>query len=925
MKKLVFSLFAILVVNLTYAQTIEKLRCEYFDNPLGLDTQKPRLSWQMVSGTRGAKQTAYQILVADTEENLKKDNGNVWNSGMVKSDQSLWITYAGKALESRKRYFWKVKVWNDKNKPTAYSPTSWWEMGLLQPSDWSAHWIGKKGTEGKPPKAVELQKEFSLAKRAVRARIYVTGLGAYHLIFNGKKVGQDILTPGWTHYLKTIHYQTYEIDGEDLTIGTNFITATLGNGWWSSGLGWGGGKFAYSEGPCRLLFQMELEFYDGSRQTVISDETWKTRLSPIVSNSLYNGEVYDGRLEYGKDWENATILDDAENKTTLFGPKPEDNRNDEAETFSTKNTKLIASVVPQIQVMQELKAVKITEPRKGHYVFDFGQNLVGFTHLKVEGKAGKEVEMKFAELLTDKGLADQANLRSIRPTDKYILKGYGVEEWEPKFTYHGFRYLEVEGLPKKPDENTLVAKVIHNNVPFSGSFTTSNDLLNSIYKNITWGQHGNMHSVPTDCPQRDERLGWMGDAQIFAPTASYIMQMNGFFAKWVRDIADSQHSSGYVYDVNPKIVVGGPSKPAWGDAIVIVPYRMYQFYGDKRIIEENYEAMKNWVEYMNNHPNTKIDGIYYFQAGDFYGYGDWVPVENSPTKPIGGSYQFYSNKLLAEMAKVIGKTADSQKYTDVAQKVADKYNEVYFDPQGKSYEGNTQGANLIPLSLGITKPADRLAVAQNVAANVRAKNDHLTTGFLSTAMLLPALSDAGEHELAYKVAIQKTYPSWGYMIEKGATTMWELWNSDTEKPEGMNSRNHFAYGSIGEWFYSYLGGIKLDPLSAGFKHFMIAPMPVGDLKWVESKYESSYGPIASGWNWQGAKFVLKVSIPANASAQIQLPLSGKTNAIVKESEKLILSGNKASKAKIPGITFVKIENNKAIFEVLSGNYTFSVE
>ncbi len=417
----------------------------------------------------------------------------------------------------------------------------------------------------------------------------------------------------------------------------------------------------------------------------------------------------------------------------------------------------------------------------------------------------------------------------------------------------------------------------------------------------------------------------MGDAQIFAPTASYIMHMNGFFAKWVRDIADSQHSSGYVYDVNPKIVVGGPSKPAWGDAIVIVPYRMYQFYGDKRIIEENYEAMKNWVEYMNNHPNTKKDGIYYFQAGDFYGYGDWVPVENSPTKPIGGSYQFYSNKLLAEMAKVIGKTADAQKYADVAQKVAEKYNELYFDPKGKNYEGSTQGANLIPLSMGITKPADLLAVSQNVAANVRAKNDHLTTGFLSTEMLLPALSDAGEHELAYKVATQKTYPSWGYMIEKGATTMWELWNSDTEKPEGMNSRNHFAYGSIGEWFYSYLAGLKIDPLSAGFKHFILAPMPVGDLKWVECKYESSYGPIASSWNWQGSKFVLKINIPANTSAQIQLPLAGKTNAVIKESEKLILSGNKAPKAKISGITFLKVENNKAIFEVLGGNYVFSVE
>jgi len=345
--------------------------------------------------------------------------------------------------------------------------------------------------------------------------------------------------------------------------------------------------------------------------------------------------VYDARPEYGKDWQNAAIMDDVENKTTLFSTNEKDqvnNKNEETEIFSTKNINLKSSLVPQIQVQQEIKAIKITEPRKGHFVFDFGQNLVGFTHLKVEGKAGKEIEMKFAELLTEKGLVDQANLRSIRPTDKYILKGYGVEEWEPKFTYHGFRYVEVEGLPKKPDENTLVAKVIYSSVPFTGNFACSEDILNKIYKNITWGQRSNMHSVPTDCPQRDERLGWMGDAQIFAPTASYIMNMNGFFAKWERDIVDSQHSSGYVYDVNPKMVVGGPSKPAWGDAVVIVPYRMYQFYGGKRIIEENYESMKRWVEYLNNHPNTHKNGIYHFQTGEgdkaWYGYGDWVPVES---------------------------------------------------------------------------------------------------------------------------------------------------------------------------------------------------------------------------------------------------------------------------------------------------------
>ena len=440
MKKTIILLFISLNIFQTNAQTIEKLKCEYQETPMGLEILNPRLSWQMKATNRGAKQTAYQILVADNEADLKKDIGNVWNSGIVKSEQSIKIDYAGKTIESRKRYFWKVKVWNEKNKSTQYSESSWWEMALLKKEDWSAHWIGKNGTDGK---SIELQKEFSLGKRATRARIYVTGVGAYHLIFNGKKVGQDILTPGFINDSKAIPYQIYEISNEDLSIGINFITATLGNAWQKENM------------PNKLLFQMEMEFYDGSRQTVISDESWKTRLSPIVSNLIYMGEVYNAQLEYGKDWENAAIVDDAKSPQEL---KP--------------------LILPQMRIIKEIKAVKITEPRKGRYVFDFGQNIVGYAYLQTEGKATKEVELKYAETLTEKGLAEQ---RGIKPTDKYLLKGYGIEKWEPKFSYHGFRYVEVEGLPKKADENTLIAKVIYENTPFVENYAYYEDLLGKIY------------------------------------------------------------------------------------------------------------------------------------------------------------------------------------------------------------------------------------------------------------------------------------------------------------------------------------------------------------------------------------------------------------------------------------------------------------
>jgi alpha-L-rhamnosidase len=440
MKKTIILLFISLNIFQTNAQTIEKLKCEYQETPMGLEVLNPRLSWQMKAINRGAKQTAYQILVADNEADLKKDIGNVWNSGIVKSEQSIKINYAGKTIESRKRYFWKAKIWNEKNKPTQYSEPTWWEMALLKKEDWSAHWIGKNGTDGK---SIELQKEFSLGKRAIRARIYVTGVGAYHLIFNGKKVGQDILTPGFINDSKAIPYQIYEISNEDLSIGINFITATLGNAWQKGNM------------PNKLLFQMEMEFYDGSRQTVISDESWKTRLSPIVSNLIYAGEVYNAQLEYGKDWENASIMDDAKSTPEL---KP--------------------LILPQMRIIKEIKAVKITEPRKGRYVFDFGQNIVGYAYLQTEGKATKEVELKYAETLTEKGSAEQ---KVIKPTDKYLLKGYGVEKWEPKFSYHGFRYVEVEGLPKKAEENTLIAKVIYENTPFVENYAYSEDLLEKIY------------------------------------------------------------------------------------------------------------------------------------------------------------------------------------------------------------------------------------------------------------------------------------------------------------------------------------------------------------------------------------------------------------------------------------------------------------
>lgn len=465
MKKSFLLLILTLFLFKTNAQTLEKLRCENEENPMGLEIKKPQLSWQMKSTLRGVKQTAYQILVADNEADLKKDNGNFWNSGMVKTNKSFNIIYEGKTLESRKKYFWKVKVWNEKNKPTAFSETANWETAFIERKDWSAHWIGKNSVESNPPKSIELQKEFNLAKRATRARIYVTSVGAYHLIFNGKKIGREVFAPTLTKESNLLNYQIYEISNDDLSIGVNFITVTLGNAWWGSGVDWIKEKATKNDGFCKLLFQLELEFYDGSRQTVVSDGSWKTRLSPIISNTIYGGEIYDARLEYGKDWENAAMMD---------------------ETMSSINLKY-AQLSHQKNI-DEIKATKISEPKKGHYVLDFGKNIVGFVHLEAEGKVAKELEIKYSDVLTDKGLVEQSSLLSVFssnekniPTDKYIFKGYGIERWQPKFTFHNFRYIEVEGLSKKPEPNTLVAKAVFENTPFVENIINAENILDKIY------------------------------------------------------------------------------------------------------------------------------------------------------------------------------------------------------------------------------------------------------------------------------------------------------------------------------------------------------------------------------------------------------------------------------------------------------------
>ena len=801
-------------------------------------------------------------------------------------------------------------IYSDENCKVSIKRITGWDRTAFNDTGWAnARVIRTFGLEdlewlksSRPaPRSTMIRKEFTASKKIKKARAYVSGLGNYKLFINGNIIGDDLLTPGWTDYTKRIQYQVYDIT-ETLAKGNNAVGMLLGNMWWSSGLGWTGGT-QYSSGPLRGLCQIEIEYTNGSESIIVTDETWKAHISPIVENTIYHGETYDARLEING-WSNPGLDQEEWSDVKIF----------------TKQNDIILSSEPgsPIRIMQEIQPVSITEEEPGKFVFDMGKNMVGFVRLKVQGEAGTKITLRFAELLHDDGTVAQENLRSAKATDYYILKGMGEEIWHPWFTYHGFQYVQMEGYPGTPTTETLKGLQIYSSASETGKFECSNDLLNKIWQNVLNGQKGNMHSVPTDCPQRDERLGWTGDAQMFAPTANYNMNMAPFFAKWVRDMTDSQTEEGWICDVNPAIVVGGPGKPAWGDAITVVPWMVYKFYGDKKILENSYEGMKAWVEYMRKESK---DNLYIFDQNGWGGYGDWIAVVESPRAPISVAYYFYSTSILSQVATVLGKSDDAKTYAALAQEIQKAFNKKYLNVKTFNHLGATQTANLLPLAFGITPDEYRLKVAGNVASDVVKRNTHPSTGFLGTGYILPLLSDYGYHDLAYEVATQTSYPSWGYMIKKGATSIWELWNSDTEPPDQMNSRNHFALGSVSEWYYAYLAGIRPDLEEPGFKHSIIAPMPAEGLTWAEGKTETVYGPLWCNWYRTDNGFKIDINVPPNTWATIKLPVLGMIAPKISEGGVIIYSGG--SPVNQPeGLKFIEALENVIIFEAGSGNYSF---
>jgi len=1042
---------------------VTRLRCESLTNPLGIDISKPRLSWILEAANesqRNLMQLAYQIVVASTPEALARGDGDLWDSGRVASGSSIQIEYGGKPLDSRMRAWWKVRVWDQAGKSSAWSPPAAWSMGLLSPQDWQAKWIGLDGGEGKaeelegahwisssvtgdglrsfrgvvnisddnpvsfaaimiagsdpikvsvngvqlvseaghsmhkllvavesstfhagsnqvvviiepgssqsnpsiiggvtldladgtiihlrtgnewmasglaakntskgnstgvewlpihiaePPaelalkpirtklSARMLRKEFALKAPVLRATAYISGVGVHELYINGQKAGDEVLSPNLSQYDKRVYYRTHDVSGL-LVPGPNAIGVLLGNGRYFSLRNYD--PLTRSFGYPKMIVQLEIEFHDGTHQTVISDENWKiTSDGPIRANNEFDGEEYDARMELDG-WNRAAYSDAAWKPVQLV---------------NAPSGRLVAQMNKPIRIMQLINPVKITRPKPGVYVFDMGQNMVGWCQLQVTGAKGTRIRLRHAERLRSDGMLYTDNLRSARATDTYLLRGSGNESYHPRFVYHGFRYVEITGYPGTPDLSTIVGQVVHDALDEHADFTTSNDLLNQIYKNVLWGTRGNYRSIPTDCPQRDERQGWLGDRSSESKGETFMFDVSAFYAKWVTDIEDTMTAAGALDHVAPGYWSFYKDNVTWPATFIIIAAAMHDQYADRRIVQDHYPAMKRWVDYMSK--KVKDDLMPYDT------YGDWCvppesltlihstdPLRQTDGEVLGTTYFYYVLGLMSRLAEIAGKSADKLEFDTAAAKMKSAFNAKYFHPATDKYSNGSQTSSILALAFDMVPEDHKSGVVRALVQDIETKtNDHIGTGLIGAQWIMRTLSDNGHPDIAYKIATQRTYPSWGYMIGKGATTIWELWNGDTAAPD-MNSMNHLMLvGDLAIWFYENLAGIKVNPVRPGFKDILIHPTVTGDLTSVRASHESPHGKIATSWERGPGRLSLNVSIPVNTTATVYVPTTN--SALVKESGRTV---NQAT-----GVRFVRMESGEAVYQVGSGHYVFT--
>ena len=891
---------------------LERLRTEHATNPVGIDEPAPRLSWTLHAARRGTHQTAYEIRVAAHPDSFAAP---VWSSGRVTSGESVLRPYGGPALRPGRRYHWQVRAWDDRGQASPWSAAAFWETGLMSAAQWKAKWIVPDvpvDTARSNPASM-LRTDFALDGSIVSARAYVTAHGMYEMEINGRRVGTDVLTPGWTSYDKRLEYQTYDVT-DLLRRGPNAVGVMLGDGWWRGRLAWRDRRNTYGK-DVALLAQIVVRYADGREQVVATDERWKSATGPVVASDLYNGEVYDARLERAG-WSQA-------------GYATADWKGVRVESYPTQH--IVAPVGPPIRRVEELKPKTILRTPAGETVVDLGQNMVGWVRLKVRGPAGTTVRLRHAEVLDRDGNFYTENLRTAQQLDSYTLKGGGEETFEPRFTFHGFRFVKVEGYPGTPSTDAITGIVVHSDMPRTGSLVTSDTMLNQLYHNIVWGQKGNFVGVPTDCPQRDERLGWTGDAQVFARTAAFNYDVAGFFDNWLRDLAADQRENGSVPDVVPDVLTKGrnAAKPSpgtsagptsssgWGDAAVIVPWTMYLAYGDTRLLERQYPSMRAYVEYQRRTAGDRL----LWNSG--WHYGDWLafattqsdyPGATTDKDLIATAFYAHSADLLARSARVLGKTEDARTYRELFERIRGAWTNEYVTASGR-LSSNTQTAYALALEFGLLPEAQRAGAGARLAANVRTMG-HLTTGFLGTPYLTDALTETGNLGEAYRLLLNKRYPSWLYPITQGATTIWERW--DGQKPDksfqdvGMNSFNHYAYGAIGDWIVRTVAGLDLDETVPAYRHLRIAPQPGGGLTSARAELLTPYGAAASGWTIAGGRMRLTVRVPPNATATVRLPSA--RLAAVTEGGRAVATAD--------GVTSAAQNGDDVVVAIGSGEYVF---
>lgn len=1022
----------------------EGLLAEYLSNPLGIDSRKPGFSWKVSSPRRGVRQSAYQIQVATDRRALERGGADLWDSGKVQSSRCTAVTYDGPDIPSRTTFFWRVRVWDERDAAGDYSRPASFETALLDPADWEARWItvsdepGGNGyhsqfadnmdvakwvqvdlgnpypiaqivlyparpynwthdqpgfgfpiryrieadddptfpaprlladrtdrdqpnpgtepvvidvggrteryirltatrlhhprdsrpllalaemevrdaagnnlalhavvealdsieqsgwstrmlTDGgrvsrEPQRAAPmLRREFDVEKPVERARAYVTGLGYYELYLNGQKVGDRVLDPPYTNYHKRVYYSVYDVT-KLLQKGANCAGAMLGRGWWR-------------ESP-RLLAQIEIEYKDGTGAVVTTDDSWRWSRGPLLENSLYDGEVYDARAEL----------------TGWDRPGFDDSTWEKAAVVEMPGTTLSAQTIQPIKVVQTLKPKSVASPKPDIYVFDFGQNFSGWCHLTVSGPAGTQVSLKHAEVLHEDGTVNQQNLRSAKARDVYILRGETVEEYEPRFTYHGFRYVQVEGFPGQPTLDSIRGRVVHTALEPRGTFECSNRMLNRVQECAQWGERTNFHSVPTDCPQRDERQGWMGDAHMSANAMLYNFNMPPAYSKFLRDIADAQREDGAVPDTVPHVWGSNPGDPMWAAAYIFILWDTYRHTGDLSLLKRHYDGVRRYVELLRR---EALDCIL-----ERNNYGDWIAVVETPKPLIStGSFCLVA-LLLARIADALGRSGEAREYLALCGRIADAFNARFYDASAGHYGNGSQFSNALPLYLGIVPPERKAQVVEKLVTDiVENHKGHLSTGFVGTPFLMDTLVREGRADLAYTIAAQKDYPGWGYMVAMGATTIWELWKY--EVGPGMNSHNHPALGWVSAWFYSALAGLTPDEAYPGWERFSVKPHVVGDLRWAKARIETVRGAVSSSWKLTPGGTILEVEVPGNSTAEVFVPKRKQGPAAVSEGGVPVWKDGKLVFA-VAGITAAEDAGEWVRLQVGSGRYRFEL-